>query len=146
MSGFDDTPRFNKDISTWCLESRLNKVVSGKVIRSRSGKRRYYVNSISNCAAFPEGILSGYHHDYDAAKESLSWGYVGHGPDLTSIVLLGDYFSPGEWYRNYNSESVREKILPLYKQFTKDIVSKFGDEWSITRKEIAEWIKNQGSK
>ena len=65
------------------------------------------------------------------SPDGFQWGFSGSGPAQLALALLLDATSdPG-------------KAQAYYQHFKFDIVSGWGDEWSIPRSEILEWVAAQ---
>lgn len=80
----------------------------------------------------------------DYGEQFIGWGYEGNGPRQLAVSML--------WYSCVNhwveiGKLPETPIINLVKKyssaFTKDVVSKFGDEWSMTSDEVVKWIKEQ---
>lgn len=59
----------------------------------------------------------------------FNWGYGGSGPAQLALALLLDIRSPF--------------AIQLYRDFTNDFVSVWGDTWEITEQEILSWVNKK---
>lgn len=100
-----------------------------------------------NCGGWANDLIHGRKCSHFGDNEA-TWGYAGHGPDIMSVSLLAwsldnafvkAEFIPG---MNHYNHKDREKILKLYPKFTKEVVSKLPDRWTMTSDEVLAWIKD----
>lgn len=116
------------------------------------------------CGAMCNAILTD--ECYREDKEQFpAWGYDGRKPDLLSVGILAftlanvdgwkrsvdlfcyqylrdDYGNPATPKRY--SWVFRKDVLRYYRDFTKEITSRFGDSWTITSDEVRVWLKSKG--
>jgi len=64
------------------------------------------------------------------SPDGFNWGYGGSGPADLARSILWDYLG-------------RKPEAFLYQEFKRDFVSKWGNEWFITNKEIKQWIESK---
>ena len=64
----------------------------------------------------------------------FNWGYSGNAPIQLAIAILLD--------------ATEDPVIAkeFYFEFKKDIVSKFGVFWKISKQEVLEWLNKQQSK
>lgn len=58
----------------------------------------------------------------------FSWGYHGSGPAQLALALLAD------------ATGLDDQALSHYQQFKHEVVSRWPAEWTITAKEINDWL------
>jgi len=65
------------------------------------------------------------------SPDGFQWGYGGSGPAQTALALLLDVTTIPDIAEEY------------YQDFKMDVVSHWGDDWSITSDDIIEWIETR---
>lgn len=65
------------------------------------------------------------------SPDGFQWGYSGSGPAQLSLALLLDVTSRPEMAQAH------------YQNFKFHLVATWGEEWSITSREILEWLKDE---
>lgn len=101
----------------------------------------------------------------------FAWGYNGNGPELLAATILGIYASVQVGHRlssanhlmTFDEMLQRKKpdqpwppfargtpylgddfIKKHYKAFTKEVIAKLPDNWTLTESDIDEWVKGKG--
>lgn len=64
------------------------------------------------------------------SPDGFNWGYGGSGPADTALSILADCIGI-------------DKANKFYQDFKWDFVAGWGNEWSITEKEIKEWVETK---
>lgn len=116
------------------------------------------------CGAMCNAILTDECYREDE-EQFPAWGYDGKLPDLLSVGMLaftlgnvagwrsaGDLFCYQYLLDDYGNPTTpkryswvfRRDVLRYYRDFTKEITSKFGDSWTITSDEVRLWLKSKG--
>lgn len=67
------------------------------------------------------------------SPDGFNWGYQGSGPAQLALALLLDALGSAKMAQR------------LYQQFKREVVSLWGDEWSIDSKAILGWITSNGA-
>lgn len=110
---------------------------------------------VHTCSGFSRDLLDGKYgnHSFGADAESIAWGYSGLGPDYLSVSVLALSIYP-RWLKDKEIEDGipgsmiphkhpdRLRVIELHKQFTKEVVSKLPDRWTMTSDEVLAWIKD----
>lgn len=127
----------------------MNSTWHGKAVHS--GCSTHY--EVTNVEVYRYGDGTGRplcHKDHmnrgiiDYGDPVIGWGYYGNGPRQLALTML--YYSCViSWMRKGFAGCI--SIACKYSDaFTEDVVSKWGDEWSITSDEVVKWIKEQEQK
>lgn len=64
------------------------------------------------------------------SPDGFNWGFGGSGPADTALSILTDCLG-------------MDQANQLYQLFKWEFVAGWGEEWSITEKEILEWVEKQ---
>lgn len=115
----------------------------GKIVKG-SGTWEYVITNdsiYSKPLCHTDHMFRGKRNYQHSEEPVVAWGYEGAGPRQLAFAILchGCYHhgAGGGWNvmaRKYS------------KAFMEDVVSKWGDKWKITLKEVIEWIKEQEQK
>ena len=70
-------------------------------------------------------------HTVRHSPDGFNWGYGGSGPADAALSILTDCLG-------------LDRANQLYQTFKWDFVAGWGPEWSITEKEIKEWVETKG--
>lgn len=84
----------------------------------------------SNCPETALQLING-----QTKEDALAWGYCGLGPDILSVYALM-YLGWGRW--DFDAMLF---VKNHYQQFTKEVTSKLGDEFTLTKEQVHEWIE-----
>lgn len=97
-------------------------------------------------------------------NEVLSWGYCGKGPEVLAVTILSIYagipytdkLHPSNnriatiHYLGFRSNQTfylgDAWVKKHYKAFTKEVIAKLPDSWTMTEADIDEWVKKQEEK
>lgn len=63
---------------------------------------------------------------YNHSPDGFQWGYCGSGPSQLALAILADCLGDGE-------------ALHHYQEFKQDVVSSWGDSWTITAENVEAW-------
>jgi len=66
------------------------------------------------------------------SPDGFEWGYLGSGPAQLSLAILA-YITKDD-----------DVALRFYQQFKQDIVSRFDKSWTLTDKQVTEWLEERG--
>lgn len=81
--------------------------------------------------------LSTYLDKVNHSPDGFEWGYEGSGPAQLAFAILYAYFSMLGIAGN-----TKERVMPLYQEFKRDIVAKFPKKgWALTDIQIEDWLK-----
>ena len=127
-------------IRTWCWILR-NCWYGGKPMTEKTHpETRYWGKKVSSCGHQPvykQFLPDGEKTELSPAAslrlrnhspDGFQWGYSGSGPAQLALALLLDVTSNPDLTRAH------------YQQFKFDKVTAWGKEWSITSREILEWL------
>lgn len=71
---------------------------------------------------------------WNHSPDGFQWGYGGSGPAQLALAILLD--ATGD----------SEKAVQWHQSFKTQFVSRWEDEWTMTRSKVLEWVKTQGEK
>lgn len=88
-------------------------------------------------------------------SDSYAWGYSGQAPIITAAVILGIYGNLHARGSGTNIPAASSHLIgahsgPVlginfvrkhYQQFAEEVVAKLPDNWTLTFKDIDEWIR-----
>lgn len=124
-------------------------VHTGKIYRKskvRQGADWYEVRWIGSVRCH---INHMFRNVVDYGDKTVAWGYKGNGPKQLALRLLimAALYGLRKPEEALNIEYLAHKIGMAHAQaFMEEVVSKWGDEWTLTIDETQDWLAKKGVK